>query len=223
MADKREETKLCRGFFHAPGTMLPLSEFYTHKRGPRVGKPLSLCKRCKLHARKNPKGDNNWNAYVDIPWDVIEELRRRIGPIEAARRAGLERDVLTPYRLERLSKGMRQTTADSLVRALDEARANGEDNHDPNEVRRAHLIPGGPPGAREAAVAAMQRKWKLWRALRAAEKRKRRKLTPEEMAMNRMLHMRQQVKPDNHDPYWWHHTGQEWLPRWGEEMLGRDF
>lgn len=31
------------------------------------------------------------------------------------------------------------------------------------------------------------------------------------------------VKSDEHDPAWWHFTGQEWIPRWGSEMLGSDF
>lgn len=39
----------------------------------------------------------------------------------------------------------------------------------------------------------------------------------------RKINQRQEVKMDEPDKFWWHFTGQEWLPRWGEEMLGKDF
>lgn len=40
---------------------------------------------------------------------------------------------------------------------------------------------------------------------------------------NLYLAERYPVSDAKPDPFWWHHTGQEWLPRWGEEMLGDEF
>ena len=31
------------------------------------------------------------------------------------------------------------------------------------------------------------------------------------------------LKDTTPDKFWWHDTGEGWLPRWGEEMLGSDF
>lgn len=48
------KTKICRGQFHPPGgEEVPLSEFTTNKSGPRKGKPLSRCKKCR--SRRNSK------------------------------------------------------------------------------------------------------------------------------------------------------------------------
>jgi hypothetical protein len=90
---------MCRGHFHAPGTLVPLSEFSIHKGKWQTGKPFAQCKACTNWRRTHPKGRDDWNTYVDVPVDVVEELRRRIGPVEAARRAGLHVDALMPSRL----------------------------------------------------------------------------------------------------------------------------
>jgi hypothetical protein len=208
---------MCRGFFHAPGTLVPLSEFSFHKRGTRVGKPFSQCRRCTNHRRQNPKGNTDWNSYVEVPIEIVEELRRRIGPYEAARRAGLYIDVLLPGRVRR--HRMRQSTVDKLNAVLEEARVKGEDNFDPASVRLSQLIPGGPPGAREKATRAMVAMWehRMRERAKIARSKARRRLG------SRFEFTWKPVDETPPDPVWWHHTGQEWLPRWGEEMLGSDF
>lgn len=34
---------------------------------------------------------------------------------------------------------------------------------------------------------------------------------------------REKVDTSPPDKTWWHHTGMEWVPRYGEEMLGDEF
>lgn len=42
------KTKVCRGQFHPPGgEEVPISEFTINKSGPRKGKPLSRCRKCR--------------------------------------------------------------------------------------------------------------------------------------------------------------------------------
>ena len=42
------QSKRCLGIFHPPGgELVPLSEYTFNKSGPRKGKPLSRCRRCR--------------------------------------------------------------------------------------------------------------------------------------------------------------------------------
>lgn len=84
---------------------------------------------------------------VDEFRPVIEELRRRIGPMEAARRIGMSVEHLSDTRLAEKSS-VRGSTYDAAVAVLDEARANGEDGWDVIEVRSRNLIARGSEGYR---------------------------------------------------------------------------
>lgn len=153
---------------------------------------------------------------------IIEELSRRIGKGETARRAGLYIDVLTIGRL-RKTKGMRKSTVDKLVHVLVQARQNGEDGFDRLAVSRSNLIPGGPPGARQRATRAMVVKWERRRHRRERQRFRREIASGDNSFNNEQIMKMYPVDMTSPDNFWWHNTGQEWLPRYGEEMLGSDF
>lgn len=215
---------MCRGHFHAPGTKLPLSEFSVHRGTWQTGKPFAKCKRCTVWLKQHPKGDKDWNTYIPLErvMPIIEELSRRIGKGETARRAGLYIDVLTIGRL-RKTKGMRKSTVDKLVRVLVQARQNGEDGFDRLAVSRSNLIPGGPPGARQRATRAMVVKWERRRHRRERQRFRREIASGDNSFNNEQIMKMYPVDMTSPDNFWWHNTGQEWLPRYGEEMLGSDF
>lgn len=156
----------------------------------------------------------DWTDRIPVAdaWPVISEVRRRLGPVEAARRAGLNADYLTLQRLKE-QWGIRLGTLKKLIEVRNEARVNGEDNFDAKSVSSKNLIPGGPPGARTKAN-------RVWLRMRLEGLRK--KGTPHTTPEYHLMKL-YPVKSSDPDPEWWHYTGQEWVPRYGEEMLGSDF
>jgi hypothetical protein len=66
--------KICRGPFHPPGgELIPLSEFTTYKSGPKAGKPLSRCKKCR-----NLGNASTFPAEVFMPLLVVLKSERSI-------------------------------------------------------------------------------------------------------------------------------------------------
>lgn len=210
--------KMCRGHYHAPGTFVSLAKFYTHKGKWRAGKPFSECIECWKWRKENPaKLGTLWTDKVMLTDAalVIEELRRRIGPVEAARRAGLNEDYLAETRLLE-QEGIRLVTFNQLRKVLIRARLAGEDNFDPIEHNKQFLVPGRGLNAANQARRAKRD------ALKHAERRRRAR-SQFVIYARKEAQEKWPVKDTTPDKTWWHWTGQEWLPRYGTEMLGKDF
>lgn len=178
--------KVCRGFYHAPGTLLPLSEFNTRKSGDRKGELYSLCRVCHKHRRKHPISSPG-SAYVPMSkfMEVYDELVRRIGQTNMAKRIGVAVDTLNRRRLA-TKTNVRVTTYETALAVLEDARSNGEDGWDADAVRVANLTP-------EIA----------WQ--KSAEVRRLRKKAENdwqlEMAMDRGVSDRAWSYPDKNDMY----------------------
>lgn len=208
---------MCRGHFHAPGTLVPLTEFYVHKGTWRTGKPFAKCKTCTLWFRKHPIPEaDKWHTILplDEVRPLVDELHRRIGPTEAARRVGMHSDALMWHRLGR-QDGMRLSTVEKLLRVLEGARKLGEDGYDFLERRTANLIAG-----RRAHVERMRQQQREELVKSRETKNGAWGLYLESIAKRSDEAYQAIPSPD---PAWWVWTGMEWLPRYGDEMLGDDF
>jgi hypothetical protein len=223
-AEAQVTAKMCRGYFHTPGTMLPIGSFYIQKKGRRAGRPVAECRECVryrrktgfVHGVKNCRPANALDTADVLP--IVHELRRRIGCEEVARRAGISADHLRISRFSSQSY-VKFETYQALKRVLIEARANGEDGWDFVARRKANLIPNasGLWGTKKAYYIARQRE------------RQRAQLYVGRSGPDPWLTVlkyqaeRNVVLPTDPDPTWWVHTGMEWVPRYGEEALGADF
>jgi hypothetical protein len=58
--------KFCNGPSHpSGGVMLPLSEFNLYKTGPRAGKPISVCRKCRSIQRRTAVPSNIYGLIID--------------------------------------------------------------------------------------------------------------------------------------------------------------
>src|SRR4029450_1412624 len=86
---KGETQKRCTGPLHPEGgAFLPLRSYWTHKKGPRAGKPLPRCIECEKTSRGR---DPRTSGMIDIEhvWWIFLELQRRLGKAETIRRLGI--------------------------------------------------------------------------------------------------------------------------------------
>lgn len=211
---------MCRGHFHAPGALLPISQFYVHKSGYRKGKSFSRCKRCWVWQKDHPKRRPGYMHLVPVVrfQAIVTELRRRIGVTEAARRIGMSVEHLSEKRLAE-KRFVRGSTYDAALKVLLEAREREEDDFDALAIKMANLDP------RTAAAASI-----LARSPRA-------KLEAE-------IERRRSVSPW-YDPFTWEECQAAWklglaipldlvanefwwpkgspFPRFSEEFLGDEF
>lgn len=83
--------KLCRGALHPPGgEWLPATEEYFYPRIGGLSKQfLARCRQCRAHHLAKKKRSAYGYASVGRVWFVFEELERRVGRAEAARRTGV--------------------------------------------------------------------------------------------------------------------------------------
>ena len=89
----------------------------------------------RSHPRR-PKDD----VPVELFRQVCDELVKRIGQVNAARRMGLARETIADYRLRSKTAVSRQTY-DAAVRVLEEVRENGENGWDTRQARIRSLNP----------------------------------------------------------------------------------
>jgi hypothetical protein len=215
--------KKCRGHYHPGGVLVPLTEFHTHRRGRRANKPFSECKKCIKYRQTSPPKLTR-PAFIEemVPMEkvrpLIDELIRRVGRYEAARRAGLHQEAFSDRR-RRNQQFVKPTTFARLAIAVRQAREAGEDNFDIANVRLANLIPN------VSGLYGPKKKFYYWRKKREQERMTRAQAKPKSgfKLYDDYVAARNVAKPSEPDPQWWVHTGMEWLPRYGDEMLGSDF
>jgi hypothetical protein len=198
----------------------------------RKGKPFSRCKRCwryqVTHPIKNPLHIER--VPVKLYAHTVEELRRRIGQTEAARRMGTHPEHLGARRIAEKTTVTRRKY-ELAVKVLDDARAAGEDGFDMLAVKMANLIHQQRPG-----VPLDQRRRDYWGPKFEAECERRRHVLVTG-ALGWPMYVRERFTMEECDEwyrrgfsvpldlvpreYWWDDLSG--LPRFGEEMLGKDF
>lgn len=172
--------KVCTGHY-CQGQRRPLTEFYVHKSGPRKGKPFSRCARCWNWQRDHPQRSVRDRVPLDRFMPIYDELVRRIGQTQAARRIGVAVDTLSRRRLSG-KESVEPGTFERAVAVLHEARVNGEDGWDTIQARISNLTDEARQRGWENS--AKVRKRRVRDRARRAEK-KRRKLAAEAEAQRR--------------------------------------
>lgn len=121
------DTKRCNGPLHK-GEYLHLSEFWTHRKGERAGKPFSQCIRCENF--------NKWGRediyhglveYKEVKF-IFDELVNRIGKAETVRRLGISSSFFS-RRKHRTYKRIRKGTVAKAMVELKKCREAGEARH----------------------------------------------------------------------------------------------
>jgi hypothetical protein len=166
--------KVCTGHY-CKGKLRPLIEFYVHGSGIREGKPFSRCKRCWRWQVDHPKGTLRDRVPMPTFMPVYDELVRRIGQTQAARRIGVAVDTISRRRLNG-KESVELETFDKAVSVLEVARANGEDGWSTELARIGNLT--DEDRQRGWQNSAKVRRERVQRRLKRKEK-KRRKLAIE--------------------------------------------
>jgi hypothetical protein len=139
--------KACTGHY-CQGQRKPLTEFYVHKSGVRKGKPFSRCKRCWRWQVEHPQSQARERVPMREFRAVRDELVRRIGQTNTARRIGVAVDTISRRRLAEKDSVLPETHERALE-VLAEAQRNGEDGWDTTAaVRTLNLRPSEAGQAR---------------------------------------------------------------------------
>lgn len=193
--------KRCTGPAHDEPTYLPATDKYFYKRAAsaRDGEFLSRCRLCQNWARVKSPGSERGLIETDKVLHFYQEAVNRVGRAELSRRTGLSIESISNI-LSGKRQHVRKGNFKLVLLELISMRRKNE-YHSNASLR----------------LADKKRANKKREAIRA-------------MARDIVLHDQEAhldkirpVKPDKPDQAWWHDTGQGWLPRWGEEMLGSDF
>lgn len=210
--------KGCVGPTHPRMVYLPVNDFYVRLSGPRTGELLPWCKKCHKYRRDNPISKPG-RAFVPKEqfMPIREELIRRIGITEAARRMGFSYNQMSDSYMAK-KKSVRATTFSAAVKVLAKAREKGEDGWDMIAAR----VAGSNP------VLAGQMSWSPEARIRRQEKIDA-MLKKSAAGINPWAKMEQHYASLNTvdetppDSYWWIPDQNSYIPRFGEEMLGSDF
>lgn len=82
------ESKVCHGPLHPPGgELIPLDEYTFNHKGPREGKPLSRCKRCRSTA-------NSTTVSEEVFVPLVESILLHMSIKEAAKLSGVDRQII---------------------------------------------------------------------------------------------------------------------------------
>lgn len=129
----KDGMKLCAGPTHPEGgTWLPATEQYFYKRLNGLSPSFhSHCKRCRSHRVAKKKLDSLAYGYVMVSRFrfVFEELERRLGRKEAARRCGMASHHRWQSIMEGKQRRVQKRTIERAMNALLEARINNEVRH----------------------------------------------------------------------------------------------
>lgn len=157
--------KLCRGHFHAPGTLLPLDRFYVHRSGERQGKPFSECKQCWSY-RRNRGGEGKGEPVpIERFLPIVSELFQRIGQTNTARRIGVAVDTISRNRLSKKTS-IRLSTFQAASKLLEEVRQSGENGWDTKKARISNFTAearklAGQRAAQTRSRRAKAREWQI--------------------------------------------------------------
>lgn len=201
-------TKLCFGPLHPiGGERLPCdpddlenSAFWFFAKGKREGKPLSRCIACLNHARGRDPETAGMVAVSEVEADFLK-IQKRIGLTEMCRRLGISTSFLYRIKQHQYDKMLKRTAVRIWKLAADLERT-GERRH-PNDIRHGTAARGKDE---------MRTEWRRKLAISVPSN-----VMPDYYAA------KNQVDETPPDKIWWHNTGMEWLPRYGEEMLGDEF
>lgn len=195
--------KWCFGPLHPPGgELLPCdpdgeSAFYMNKVGKKAGRPFSHCKQCE-HLKRGVDPANSGFVSVAEGRAMANYVADRIGRTEFLRRADLAQSFFA--RLEEYPT-MRMATLNRIRRVYHAVRAAREQRA-PNDIKYGAYLRGRAESRKRAKAELDQGGWETYLAYVAE---------------------RNAAKSPEPDPKWWVNTGMEWVPRYGEEMLGSDF
>ena len=193
--------KRCTGPAHDEPVYLPATDkyFYVRAAEGRDGEFLSRCRLCQNWTRVKSPGSERGLIDANKVLPYYEEAVNRIGRMELHRRTGLSYESLSAVLDGKTAQVLKRNFKLVLLELISMRRKN--------EYRD------------NASLRLADKK-------RANKKRERTREIAKNLSFKPQsdyLAIIQPVDEGEPDKTWWHHTGQEWLPRYGEEMLGSEF
>jgi len=119
--------KFCRGPLHRDGAWICVDDFYLNKSKSKQGKGIyrSHCKRCENFYHY---GKMNWLVPREQIEFAVEELIRKLGTVETARRLGRTGTWMRLFKHGEIRR-VQYRTAEVILRTLFEVRKTGEVRH----------------------------------------------------------------------------------------------
>lgn len=130
--------KLCRGPYHREGKLLPITEFSLRKYSSGNIRRHCWCMHCAQHKRHKNKQPNHGYVPLEQVWWIFDELIRRVGHMEAARRIGMSPSGLRLIKT-RERRQVQKFTLAKAISALRDARQKNEFRHRDSICHGAHL------------------------------------------------------------------------------------
>lgn len=130
--------KICRGPYHREGKALPVTAFSLRKYPSGKISRHSWCIHCCLYRKHKNKQPNHGYLPVERVWWIFDELIRRVGHMEAARRINMSPTALRVIKT-RGRKHVQKFTVTRAVLALRDARQKREFRHRDSISHGAYL------------------------------------------------------------------------------------
>lgn len=132
------EQKLCRGPYHEEGKLLPITEFSLRKYPSGRIVRSSWCIHCSQYKKHKNKQPNHGYVSMEQVWWIFDELIRRVGHTEAARRINMSSNGLRLIK-KRERRQVQKFTLARAISALRDARQKNEFRHRDSICHGAYL------------------------------------------------------------------------------------